>query len=154
MTSLLNIEAFLNIQIGARKLRDGKRNKNKNQFYWYEDQYYIVKLTKDMWVIMEDCRKTRQLLRDYIWRFGNNGYARTDVDGGTKNWHKLFINYDDDLVADHINKLKYDNRNDNLRVVTKAENARNTSKNCNNTSGKQGVSRIVQDGRHYWRALI
>ena len=41
MTSLLNIEAFLNIQIGARKLRDGKRNKNKNQFYWYEDQYYI-----------------------------------------------------------------------------------------------------------------
>ena len=58
MTSLLNIEAFLNIQIGARKLRDGKRKKNKNQFYWYEELYYIVKLAKDMWVIMEDCRKT------------------------------------------------------------------------------------------------
>ena len=103
---------------------------------------------------MEDCRKTRQLLRDYIWRFGNNGYARTDVDGGTKNWHKLFINYDDDLVADHINKLKYDNRNDNLQVVTKAENARNTSKNCNNTSGKQGVDHCVSNGCHYWSVQI
>ena len=67
MTTLANIEAFLNIQIGARKLRDGKHKKNKNQFYWYEELYYIVKLTKDMWVVLEDCRKTRQLLRDYSW---------------------------------------------------------------------------------------
>ena len=64
MTSLANIEAFLNIQIGQRRLRDGKRKKNKNQLYWFEEMYYIVKLTQDKWMIAEDCRKTRQLLRD------------------------------------------------------------------------------------------
>ena len=154
MTSLLNIEAFLNIQIGARKLRDGKRKKNKNQFYWYEELYYIGKLTKDMWVIMEDCRKTRQLLRDYTWHYGTDGYARTYVDEGTHYWHKFFLKYDDDLVADHINNKKYDNRNDNLRVVTQSENTRNKSKRCDNASGKQGVDQCVNKGCHYWRVQI
>ena len=87
----MNIEAFLNIQIGARKLRDGKRNKNKNQFYWYEELYYIVKLTKDMWVIMEDCRKTRQLLRDHTWCFSSHGYAYTNVGKSSKCWHPTFL---------------------------------------------------------------
>ena len=154
MTSLLNIEAFLNIQIGARKLRDGKRKKNKNQFYWYEELYYIVKLTKDMWVIMEDCRKTRQLLRDYTWYFGAGGYACTRTYQIIKRWHQLFLNYDDDLVADHINNIRYDNRNNNLRIVTPLENTRNKSKYCNNTSGKQGVSQFTVTGNDYWKLEI
>ena len=61
MTTLANIEALLNIQIGQRQLRDGKRKKVKNQYYWYEDQYYIIKLSKNMWMVAEDCRKTTQL---------------------------------------------------------------------------------------------
>ena len=155
MTSLLNIEAFLNIQIGARKLRDGKRKKNKNQFYWYEELYYIVKLTKDMWVIMEDCRKTRQLLRDHTWHFGSSdGYARTKTLCTIQCWHKSYLNYEEGLVADHINKKRFDNRNENLRVVTLSINSRNKSKQCNNTSGHQGVVRNVKGRCEYWRVVI
>ena len=154
MTTLANIEALLNIQIGQRQLRDGKRKKVKNQYYWYEDQYYIIKLSKNMWMVAEDCRKTRVLVRDNTWYFGPGGYACTRADQMIKCWHKLLLNYDDDLVADHINNLIYDNRNDNLRVVTQALNMRNKSKRITNTSGKQGVDRCLMTGNYYWSVQI
>ena len=62
-------------------------------------------LTKDMYMIAEDCNKTRKLLRLYTWCVCN-GYAKT----GTGTWHKLLLNYDDGLLADHINNKTFDNR--------------------------------------------
>ena len=50
MSTLNDIESFLNIEIGQRRLRDGKKYNNKNQYYYFENLYYIVKLTKDMWI--------------------------------------------------------------------------------------------------------
>ena len=88
------------------------------------------------------------------WCCCSKGYACTNVDKITKRWHQLFLNYDDDLVADHINNRTYDNRNDNLRVVTIADSMRNRTKQHNNTSGKQGVSRYMISGRNYWCAEI
>ena len=78
MASLNQIEAFLNIEIGDKKLRDGKKRKNKNQYYYYEQSYYIVKLTKDKWVILEDCKKTRVLLKKHCFCV-DQGYAKTTV---------------------------------------------------------------------------
>lgn len=153
MTTLANIEAFLDIDIGDRKLRDGRHKKDRNQYYYYENQYYIVKLTKDMWTVLEDCRKTRRLLRENTWCHAH-GYASTSVDKQMKCWHQLFLNYDEGLIADHINKQRFDNRNDNLRIVTPNENSRNKSVRYNNTSGKQGVYRERYQGRDYWRVQI
>jgi hypothetical protein len=153
MTTLANIEAFLDIDIGERKLRDGRRQKDKNQYYYYENQYYIVKLTKDMWTILEDCRKTRQLLRVNCWHH-SDGYAVAKVGYVHRRWHQQFLNYDEDLVADHINNKRYDNRNDNLRVVTTQMNSRNKSTRTDNTSGKQGVERITKQGLDFWKARI
>jgi hypothetical protein len=84
MASLNEIEAFLNIEIGDKRLRDGKKYKDKNQYYYYEQAYYIVKLTKDMWCILEDCRKTRVLLKKHCWRADNHGYAKTDINKTVK----------------------------------------------------------------------
>ena len=156
MTSLNQIENFLNIEIGDKRLRDGKKYKNKNQYYYYEQLYYIVKLTRDKWCILEDCKKTRVLLKQYCWSFHNQGYAMTNVNGTTKCYHKLFLNYNEDLVADHINKKPFDNRLNNLRIVTQHQNCRNKTKYSNNTSEKQGVS-LYNDkkrGNYYWRARI
>ena len=156
MTTLNNIEAFLNLEIGDKKLKDGKKKINKNQYYYYEQFYYIINLTNDKWMIAEDCNKTRKLLKKHCWSTHKAGYAHTNVDKSTKYWHKLFFNYENGLVADHINNKKFDNRIDNIRIVTVSENSRNTTINSNNTSGKQGVFYYTdkRNGLHYWKVII
>jgi hypothetical protein len=156
MTTLNNIEAFLEIEIGDKILKDGKKYKNKNNYYYYNQFYYIIKLTQDMWIIAEDCNKTRKLLKKYCWYTHNCGYAQTNVDNSTKKWHQLFFNYECGLVADHINNKKFDNRSDNIRIVTSSENSRNTTINKNNTSGKQGVQHCIdkKTGLQYWKVVI
>jgi len=153
MATLQQIQAFLNIEIGDKKLRDGKKYKNKNQYYYYEQAYYIVKLTQDKWMIAEDCQKTRKLLRKHCWHVDNDGYAKTNVDKSLKCWHQLFYKYEDGLMADHINNKRFDNRHDNIRIVTASENSRNRSINSNNTSGKQGVYHHTdkKTNLHYWK---
>jgi len=155
MATLNIIESFLNIEIGDKKLKEGKKIPNKNQYYYYEQLCYIVKLTKDKWMIAEDCQKTRILLRNHCWS-SDRGYARTKTNRLTKKWHQLFFSYEDGLVSDHINNKRYDNRIDNIRIVTYRDNNRNSTKHKNSSSGKQGVSRFIQNNRnsHYWRVMI
>jgi hypothetical protein len=156
MTTLNNIEAFLNIEIDDKKLRDGKKKINKNQYYYYDQSYYIIKLSQDKWIIAEDCNKTRRLLKKYCWHAHTMGYAVTSVGKSTKKWHQLSHQYENGLVADHINHKKFDNRHDNIRIVTSSDNSRNTIIHSNNTSGKQGVYYIIDKRKdfHYWKVQI
>ena len=62
MTSLINIQNILNIENIDKPLRNGKKKANKNRYYYYKDQYYIIELTKGQWMISEDSTKTRELL--------------------------------------------------------------------------------------------
>lgn len=56
------------------------------------------------------------------------------------------------MVIDHINHNRSDNRWDNLREVTSAENNKNKSLPINNKSGVNGVSYVKKSGR--WKAVI
>ena len=76
MATLQEIQDFLDIEIGDKRLKDGKKYKHKNRYYYYEQSYYIVELTKGKWMIAEDCRTTRKLLRKHCWYY-NQGYAKT-----------------------------------------------------------------------------
>ena len=67
MTSLNRIEELLNIEIGDKVLRNGRIYNEKNRYYWYRNEYYIVNLAEDKWVIMLSNDHTRELLDDYIW---------------------------------------------------------------------------------------
>lgn len=72
--------------------------------------------------------------KSYKWSINSNGYARN----GKHNLflHNLILNINvlpKDLVCDHINRNRLDNRKPNLRIVTKSEN-------CFNRSNVRGYS--------------
>ena len=67
MASLAEIKTYLNIDLINKWLRDGKKHPSKNGYYYYQNQYYIVELSQNMWSILEDCRITRHLLKNHVW---------------------------------------------------------------------------------------
>lgn len=71
------------------------------------------------------------------------GYRRVKIDGRHVLMHrliwKLVHGIDPDGEIDHINGNRCDNRLENLRVVTKRENMRNSGVKASNTTGVVGV---------------
>jgi hypothetical protein len=156
MTDLNEIQEFLGIEIADdKRLKKGKKKYNKNRYYYYKDHYYIVELTQDKWMVLDDSVNSRRLLRKHCWYF-NNGYAMTTVDGSLKRYHQILLDYEAGMVADHINRNRFDNRLVNLRITTHRQNNRNRSKRTDNTSGKQGVNKTVDKryGLSYWTVQI
>ena len=143
MTTLHKIEELLNIEIGDKVLRNGRIYNDKNRYYWYRNEYYIVNIGDDKWVTMSSNETTREMLDDYIWRC-LKGYAISEEGKGKLrtivHMHRKLMHMDNNpLVIDHIKRNPYDNRLENLRIVTHQENNRNRPKQCNNTSGIVGI---------------
>lgn len=84
-----------------------------------------------------------ETLNNYTWHLGNNGYVKTFV-GGRKNlkcllMHRLIMNPPDDHEVDHISGDPLDNRRENLRIVTRSQNARNLRRHKQFSSRFKGV---------------
>ena len=156
MTSLNIIEQFLNIQIGNKRLMNGKKKKNKNKYYFFANRYYIVSLPNGKWFILSTNDQTRELLTKYSWRYHEDGYAQTDTDDhkSTTTIHRKLMNPANDMVVDHINTKPFDNRINNLRITTIPINNRNKKLRHANISGVNGVSKIKQGRYEYWKAVI
>jgi HNH endonuclease/AP2 domain len=153
MTSLNDIEEFLNIEIGNKRLRNGKKKMNKNTYYWFRNEYYIVNLSNDKWCIMSTNERTRELLTNHVWCC-SSGYAITSNDKTTIKLHRQIMNSPENMCIDHINRHPFDNRIDNLRITTHKENMRNKSMPTNNTSSIVGVSKRKKKQNSYWRVNI
>ena len=116
--------------------------------------YYVVELSQGKYMICADNITTRQLLKTHCWRLSTDGYAQTSFYNKTKYFHQLYLTYEANLVCDHANRKRFDNRHDNLRIVTRRQNMRNLTKNKKNTSEQNGVSRYTHNGISYWQSRI
>ncbi len=66
--------------------------------------------------------------------------------------HLIMVKPKEGMVTDHINRNGLDNRKENLRLVTKAQNQQNRKSQKRSTSGYKGVSWVARDKR--WRSEI
>lgn len=94
-------------------------------------------------------------LAAFRWYYDNhNGDVRRRTWPGNRSLrlHRevLGLTQGDGLEGDHINGDKLDNRRENLRITTRAQNAQNVAPQRGRSSKYRGVSLCTQTGR--WRA--
>lgn len=84
------------------------------------------------------------------------GYWQIIVNGKRTYNHiviaEMFGIYKEGLQVDHINRDRSDNRRENLRAVTQADNLLNKSKRADNTSGHTGV--VWNKRKQKWHSSI
>lgn len=92
------------------------------------------------------------LFKKYFW-YLSHGYLVYKTKSRTITFHREILNLkDSDIIVDHINMNKLDNRKCNLRIASKSKNAMNRNAPKQNTSGYKGVSWRLD--RKKWRAYI
>lgn len=125
------------------------REKYKTTFE-NKDEYILCTTSKgdEFLVDIDDYEK----IKDFTWRVSNNGYIVTTKNNKVVLLHRLIMNPSDDLIVDHINHNKKDNRKDNLRICTMSNNNMNKSKLPSNTSGVTGVTWNKKGG--FWVSQI
>lgn len=103
--------------------------------------------------ILIDDSWLEELLK-YKWNV-NCGYAKAYIDGGYVKMHRLITNAPLGMLVDHINHNRLDNRLQNLRVCTHAENMGNRIRNKTSTSGYKGVILDkTMSRRKRWQAMM
>ena len=91
-------------------------------------------------------------------RKDNNSYHTIKIDGIGKYSHRVLyekyngIEIPEVLMIDHINRIKTDNRIDNLRLVSRSQNTQNRPKRRDNISGYKNIYWHTQSEK--WRVQL
>ena len=102
------------------------------------------------------------IIKDYCWHFHKSHTKfyieakKRDV-GSTKlvKMHRIVMNAQFGEIVDHVFRTRtWDNRKNNLRIVTDRENSFNAGERKNNTTGCRGVSYRSDSRKKPWRARI
>ena len=129
-----------------------RTNRDPNEIIEHEDYAEIVLYNKKQEEVsralidLEDIDK----VKDLKWYMDDRGYAFN----GKKRilLHRLVMDCPDDMIVDHINHNRLDNRKCNLRICTQHQNSMNQNKRSNNTSGYTGV--LWDKAKNKWMARI
>jgi len=101
---------------------------------------------------LEDYEK----IKNYYWRKSKWGYFYYSMLGEHVFMHNFVLNNEDNkdkkIIIDHINRVRHDNRKNNLRTSTVQQNSWNKTIPSNNTSGVIGVS--FDNKSKVWEAYL
>ena len=108
------------------------KRKGYNQYDFYDD--YVIGYTSNGEPFIFDVEDYEKI-KDIHWYINKNGYVVSTI----YRQHRLIMDCPDNMIVDHINHNKADNRKCNLRITTQSENSRNVALRKNNKSGVTGV---------------
>ena len=123
--------------IHESKLKGVRKYENK---YEIHNDYSIIK-TKDNKEILIDTEYLNELL-NYTWMVDERrgSYAFAIINEKPIFMHRYILKAPSDMVVDHINRNKFDNRKMNLRICKHEINSKNCNIHKNNTSLVSGVN--------------
>lgn len=125
-----------------------ERNKSKSNTYDLSNDFGIgyTYNGNEFYFDLDDYEK----IKEYCWHKTVEGYIATRPSYDKFiSMHRLIMNCPNEMQVDHINRIKNDNKKNNLRIVTVKENAMNNNRYKNNTSGVTGVSWHKQHQKWY-----
>lgn len=127
------------------------KNRYLNEYKVIGDTVYVILTNGEtMLCDVDDWER----LKIYTWRVNGRGYAfRSRMKGERSSdirFHSCVIEKKDNMVIDHINRNRLDNRKCNLRLCTIQVNTINRSVSKRNKSGYTGVTKH----RNKWIAYI
>lgn len=128
----------------------GQNNKKFNFYDIDSSDYGIGYMTNGKQFLFD--KEDYEQIKDICWHCQKE-YIVGLLNGKKVSMHRLVLGCcDNNLVIDHINGDKTDNRKSNLRVCTQHQNSMNRKLNSNNKSGYKGVS--FNNQTHKWKARI
>lgn len=135
---------------GCLQKEIAKTTKKKYNTYDLTGEYGIGYTSKgeEFYFDLEDYDK----IKDYCWCVDKYGYVRGNVYKTKIKLHRLITDCHKDMVVDHINHNKLDNRKNNLRICDQHRNNMNRSLLPSNTSGVTGVT--FDKSKNKWSAQI
>ena len=136
------LEEFMKI-IEQRKIEDSKIDEITRN----SDGQAIIKI-KNFDILVDDDKWHK--LMEYKWRADGNGYCITDMNATTIAMHKYLLEAPKDMIIDHANGIRHDNRMCNLRVIDPSGNSHNRIKIAGTTSKYRGVS---NKGNRYYAKI-
>jgi len=105
-----------------------------------------IPLTEGKETIVDD--DVYEYLTQWRWSFSRLGYAIRYGNGTIVYMHRVVAQTPLGMDTDHINGNKLDNRHENLRACTTAENSKNARLRKDNKSGFKGVHWNKTQGRY------
>ena len=140
--------------LGLERATEAKKKTNRYDLSGEYGIGWTSNTNKEFYFDLEDYDK----IKNYCWRENQYGYIIAPIEKSTNviAMHRLVLNVkqNENVDVDHIKgyRTANDNRKNNLRICTHAENMRNQKLRTNNKSGVTGVH--WDKRRNRWIATI